>query len=381
MFRNLGNTNYWLEIDLEGVRSNRDGIGAVLIATTGGQQQVRTQGGGMHLFSQNHQRIHFGLGRNKVVDELRIEWPSGIVQVLTDIPANQLVHVYEPVSPSIAGRPPYQSMDPGVFVWEDPESGLIRLRTSAPETAPADYEIRVLSAEPLIYVGASALESDDVFTRWTNGFKLTSRVGGDEDAVDFAIPEGTEVFLAVEKDGKSNPRQIFFGSLGLPLPPSGWIVPGASIPARPTFNPSTDLGLYLGWDSSGNILEARWGGGGIDHSSAFQFVWPGRVPESVTPVNFESDDAVWTASYGSIKARVNVRNWYDGLDLMVPRDHFVGIFNEQDGLFQPHRLNGNSRVLGAPNAYKITGSIKSWPVLLNVLPSRGGWRAAIPDYY
>jgi hypothetical protein len=58
----LGNRNHWLEVDLVGTASNRDGIGARLIATVGGIQQLREQNGGMHAKSQNHARIHFGCG-------------------------------------------------------------------------------------------------------------------------------------------------------------------------------------------------------------------------------------------------------------------------------------------------------------------------------
>ncbi len=76
--------------------SNRDGIGAKLVIEAGGVHQVRGQGGGMHRFSQNPQRIHFGLGPHETVDRLTIRWPSGIVQVLNNIDADQIVKVQEP---------------------------------------------------------------------------------------------------------------------------------------------------------------------------------------------------------------------------------------------------------------------------------------------
>jgi hypothetical protein len=95
LFRNLGNANNWIEIDLEGVVSNRDGIGAKVILNTGGKVQVRQQDGGMHSSSQDHARIHFGLGAQKKVDALTIFWPSGAVQHLKDIQANQILVVRE----------------------------------------------------------------------------------------------------------------------------------------------------------------------------------------------------------------------------------------------------------------------------------------------
>ena len=98
LFHNLGNDNHWLEIDLQGVTSNRDGIGAKVILQTEDRIQVRQQGGGMHSFSQNHARIHFGLGAHQKVDKLTIYWPGGTVQHLVDIQANQILQVKEQAS-------------------------------------------------------------------------------------------------------------------------------------------------------------------------------------------------------------------------------------------------------------------------------------------
>ena len=72
LFKNRAGTNHWLEIDLEGVVSNRDAIGASIIVTAGGVSQFRGQGGGMHRYSQHHQRVHFGLAGNTLVDELTV---------------------------------------------------------------------------------------------------------------------------------------------------------------------------------------------------------------------------------------------------------------------------------------------------------------------
>ena len=96
LFRNLGNDSHWLEIDLVGTISNRDGIGASIVATTKEISQLREQNGGMHRYSQNHKRIHFGLSDNEIVDNLVIRWPSGIVQELNNVVADQILQVVEP---------------------------------------------------------------------------------------------------------------------------------------------------------------------------------------------------------------------------------------------------------------------------------------------
>jgi hypothetical protein len=97
LFRNAGNSNHWLEIDLEGVQSNRDGIGArILVTTPDGVTQLREQSGGMHAYGQHHKRIHVGLGPNTIVEQIEVHWPSGIVQTASAINADQIVRLIEP---------------------------------------------------------------------------------------------------------------------------------------------------------------------------------------------------------------------------------------------------------------------------------------------
>ena len=97
LFHNQGNSNHWLEIDLEGVVSNRDGIGSrVELETDDGIIQIREQTGGMHRIAQNHQRLHFGLGSHKLVKRLTVTWPNGVTQNLKNIDADQILHITEP---------------------------------------------------------------------------------------------------------------------------------------------------------------------------------------------------------------------------------------------------------------------------------------------
>lgn len=95
LFRNMGNENHWLQIDLVGTTSNRDGIGATVTVETAGVIQRRDQRGGMHRYSQNHQRLHFGLDKHERVDKLTVYWPSGIVQTLHDVAADQFLRIEE----------------------------------------------------------------------------------------------------------------------------------------------------------------------------------------------------------------------------------------------------------------------------------------------
>ncbi len=98
LYHNKGNKNHWLEIDLEGTQSNRDAIGAIVYVTAGGKKQVRLQDGGVHNRVQNFQRLHFGLGQNKSIEIITVYWPSGQVQELNNIKADQVLRIQEPAT-------------------------------------------------------------------------------------------------------------------------------------------------------------------------------------------------------------------------------------------------------------------------------------------
>ena len=49
-------------------------------------------------------RVHFGLGASKLIREIEIKWPSRIVQVLSDVPANQILTLEEPAAQAPAKK-------------------------------------------------------------------------------------------------------------------------------------------------------------------------------------------------------------------------------------------------------------------------------------
>ena len=99
-----GNTNNWLQIDLQGIQSNRDGIGArVSLTTPDGVTQVREQNGGTHVFAQNSSRLHFGLGQNNTISSLVVQWSSGEVSTLANVGINQILNIVEAFPSIITG--------------------------------------------------------------------------------------------------------------------------------------------------------------------------------------------------------------------------------------------------------------------------------------
>lgn len=100
LYQNDGNDNHWLLIDCRGTSSNRAAIGTkVRVLTTIRSQptwQMREISSGSAYGGQNDLRAHFGLADAQVAEIVRIEWPSGVVQELTDVAANQILTVMEP---------------------------------------------------------------------------------------------------------------------------------------------------------------------------------------------------------------------------------------------------------------------------------------------
>lgn len=93
---NKGNQNNWLTLNLVGTTSNRDGIGSHVKLTSGGKVQTAQKKSTTGYLSQNDPRMHFGLTKNAMVDRIEIKWPSGKLQVLENIKANQILTVKEP---------------------------------------------------------------------------------------------------------------------------------------------------------------------------------------------------------------------------------------------------------------------------------------------
>jgi hypothetical protein len=87
----------WLALELHGVRSNRDGIGAaVKVVGADGRVQYDHVTTAVGYASASDKRVHFGLGADRVAREVEIRWPSGVRQVLKDVPAGRVLPVREP---------------------------------------------------------------------------------------------------------------------------------------------------------------------------------------------------------------------------------------------------------------------------------------------
>ena len=90
------NENNWLKVKLEGVISNRDGIGNTIEINIDGQSQYRYTLAGEGYLSQNSFYEFFGMGNATEVDYVKVTWTAtGETEIITNIAANQAIIIKE----------------------------------------------------------------------------------------------------------------------------------------------------------------------------------------------------------------------------------------------------------------------------------------------
>jgi tetratricopeptide (TPR) repeat protein len=95
-YRNLeGNRNHWFELDLRGVKSNRNAIGAQVTIKAGDLLVYREVKGSEGFGATSPYRQHFGLGAHDRIDSLEVRWPSGATHSFTGVEANHIVSLKE----------------------------------------------------------------------------------------------------------------------------------------------------------------------------------------------------------------------------------------------------------------------------------------------
>jgi hypothetical protein len=97
LLNSADNGKHWLWLELTGRRSNRDAIGArVKVVTASGRVLHNHLSVSVGFMSSSERKVHFGLGADAAVRSLEIRWPSGSVQRLDNVKADQVLRVREP---------------------------------------------------------------------------------------------------------------------------------------------------------------------------------------------------------------------------------------------------------------------------------------------
>lgn len=91
----VGQKRNFLAVELQGTRSNRDAVGAVVAIDAGGIKQLRHVAAGSGYASQHGARLYFGLNDSARVDNLSVRWPSGLIERFENIDAQHVVSIIE----------------------------------------------------------------------------------------------------------------------------------------------------------------------------------------------------------------------------------------------------------------------------------------------
>ncbi len=95
LFRNDGAVNHSLRVKLQGSKSNRDGIGAVVRVSAGKDQQSQMLRSGSSYLSQSELVLTFGLGPTAVSSDVEVQWPSGQTDRVSNVGADQTITIQE----------------------------------------------------------------------------------------------------------------------------------------------------------------------------------------------------------------------------------------------------------------------------------------------
>lgn len=262
LYRNTGNSNHWIQLDLIGVNSVRDALGARVIATAGGEQQTRVADGGYHRWSQHDKRLHFGLGAAQRVD-LRIEWPSGRVDEYESVVADRLYQVRE--GGGITQRQPGEGVPypcgipdldrgnkRGVFLWKDCLMQTWKVRALA-TTSAVTYSGVIDADRAFTSVEPQGIEAGDTVNN-SNSTRIAFELAVDEnsrDGFDFTMPAGARGCINLQQPAGETVR---FGVLEQPISgrfdvqtgqPCGSSLPSLSVSASSAAEDSGTLNIAV----------------------------------------------------------------------------------------------------------------------------------------
>src|SRR5262245_63251829 len=88
-------SGHWIQLRLEGAKSNRSAIGAIVRIEAAGKIQTKPVLSQSSYVSQNDLRLHFGLGPATRIDRMTVRWPSGMVEEFPGAPADAFLSLVE----------------------------------------------------------------------------------------------------------------------------------------------------------------------------------------------------------------------------------------------------------------------------------------------
>ncbi|MFT7499056.1 MAG: hypothetical protein ACI8QP_001653 [Porticoccaceae bacterium] len=117
------NSNNWLKLKLQGVTSNKDGIGSRIEVSAGGKIQYRYTLCGEGYLGQNSNSEFVGVGNAIIIDQVKITWLSGTVDIFENIAPNQTLTITEGQSLSVD-----EFNEVGLNIYPNPVKNKLQIR-------------------------------------------------------------------------------------------------------------------------------------------------------------------------------------------------------------------------------------------------------------
>lgn len=153
-----GNRNHWLQVEVRGTKSNRQGIGATVRVVVGDTTQTRQVGAQSSYLSQNSLIETFGLGAATRADTVEVRWPSGARDVRAGVSPNQRLLIVEG---GTAASDRAQVQDFWKLYREATLLRVARMTQRASDTYARALELNPKHEDVLYYYGSMRLELGD----------------------------------------------------------------------------------------------------------------------------------------------------------------------------------------------------------------------------
>ncbi|WP_415060644.1 FG-GAP-like repeat-containing protein [Flavobacterium sp.] len=176
---NNGNSNKWIKFYLQGIQSNRNGIGARIEIYGAWGKQIRDARSGDGFEYMSSLNVHFGIGQATAIDQVIIRWPSGIVDTIVNPDPNQAILVVEGSTLSV-GQNDFTSFS----IYPNPAKDIVNIKSG--------NNFDVVSAEIFDLNGRKVLESAVV----NESFSVQS------------LSTGTYILLAKDSEGTLSTHKL-----------------------------------------------------------------------------------------------------------------------------------------------------------------------------
>lgn len=146
VYYNSGNSNKWFNVALEGVDSNRNGIGARVELYGPWGKQIREIRSGQGFSHMSSMKANFGIGSASTIEKVVIKWPSGIVDTILDPTPNQTLVVVE--GSSLLSNSTFETASMQIF--PNPVNDVLNVKLQAGQNAAAQVIIYDLSGRMVV---------------------------------------------------------------------------------------------------------------------------------------------------------------------------------------------------------------------------------------